>query len=50
MMYVTLANGVEVPQLAYGVYQVEPGECERCVREALEIGYRHIDTALCLVK
>ena len=45
MMYVTLANGVEVPQLAYGVYQVEPGECERCVREALEIGYRHIDTA-----
>lgn len=45
MMYVTLANGVEVPQLAYGVYQVAPGECVRCVREALEVGYRHFDTA-----
>ena len=45
MMYVTLSNGVEVPQIGYGVYQVVQDECERCVRDALEVGYRHIDTA-----
>ena len=45
MMYVTLSNGVRMPQLGYGVYQVTQGECERCVRDALEVGYRHIDTA-----
>ncbi len=45
MMYVTLSNGVRMPQLGYGVYQVTADECERCVREALEVGYRHIDTA-----
>ncbi len=45
MMYVTLSNGVKVPQIGYGVYQVTQDECERCVRDALEVGYRHIDTA-----
>ena len=45
MEYVTLANGVRMPQLGYGVYQVTQEECERCVADALEVGYRHIDTA-----
>ena len=34
-----------MPQLGYGVYQVGREECERCVSDALEVGYRHIDTA-----
>lgn len=45
MQYVTLSNGVKMPQLGYGVYQVSKEECERCVKDALEVGYRHIDTA-----
>ena len=45
MMYMELSNGVTMPQLGYGVYQVTQDECERCVRDALEVGYRHIDTA-----
>lgn len=45
MEYVTLANGVKMPQLGYGVYQVTKEECERCVLDALEVGYRSIDTA-----
>lgn len=45
MMYATLSNGVKMPQLGYGVYQVTQGECERCVSDALSVGYRHIDTA-----
>lgn len=45
MQYVTLYNGVKMPQLGYGVYQVGREECERCVSDALEVGYRHIDTA-----
>ena len=45
MEYVTLANGVKMPQLGYGVYQVTKEECERCVADALKVGYRHIDTA-----
>ena len=45
MMYVTLSNGVKMPQLGYGVYQVTQDECERCVADALAVGYRHIDTA-----
>lgn len=44
-MYATLSNGVKMPMLGYGVYQVTTNECERCVRDALEVGYRHIDTA-----
>ncbi len=45
MEYVTLSNGVKMPQLGYGVYQVTRDECERCVADALKVGYRHIDTA-----
>jgi len=45
MEYVTLANGVKMPILGYGVYQVTKEECERCVLDALKTGYRHIDTA-----
>ena len=42
---VKLRNGVEMPILGYGVYQVSPSECERCVRDAISAGYRLIDTA-----
>ena len=45
MEYVTLSNGVKMPILGYGVYQVTADECERCVLDALEAGYRSIDTA-----
>lgn len=45
MEYVTLQNGVKMPVLGYGVYQVTRDECERCVLDALEVGYRSIDTA-----
>ncbi len=45
MEYVTLSNGVKMPQLGYGVYQVTQEECERCVADALKTGYRAIDTA-----
>ena len=40
-----LSNGVEMPLLGYGVFQVSPDECERCVSDALSVGYRLIDTA-----
>ena len=42
---VKLSNGVEMPILGYGVFQVSPEECERCVSDALSVGYRMIDTA-----
>lgn len=45
MEYVTLNNGVKMPILGYGVYQVDPAECERCVLDAIDVGYRSIDTA-----
>lgn len=45
MDYVILNNGVKMPQLGYGVYQVTKDECERCVLDALKVGYRLIDTA-----
>ncbi|MDE5782568.1 MAG: aldo/keto reductase [Lachnospiraceae bacterium] len=45
MDYVKLNNGVEMPQLGYGVYQVAPDEAERCVLDAISVGYRSIDTA-----
>ena len=45
MKTIRLSNGVEMPMIGYGVYQVNPDECERCVRDALEVGYRMIDTA-----
>ncbi len=40
-----LSNGLKMPVLGYGVYQVDPQECERCVSDAVEAGYRLIDTA-----
>lgn len=45
METVKLNNGIEMPVLGYGVYLVEPDECERCVSEAIAAGYRLIDTA-----
>ncbi len=45
MKNVKLNNGVEMPILGYGVYQVDPAECERCVLDAISVGYRSIDTA-----
>ncbi|WBU37971.1 aldo/keto reductase [Homoserinibacter sp. YIM 151385] len=40
-----LNDGTEIPQLGVGVFKVDPGETERIVADALELGYRHIDTA-----
>lgn len=45
MEYRLLNNGVKMPVLGYGVYQVDPAECERCVSDAISVGYRLIDTA-----
>lgn len=45
MEYVTLNNGVKMPILGYGVYQVTNEECEQCVLDAISVGYRSIDTA-----
>lgn len=45
MEYVTLNNGIKMPMLGYGVYQVSSDECERCVLDAIDVGYRSVDTA-----
>ena len=45
MDYISLNNGVKMPVLGYGVFQVPPQEAERCVADALSVGYRLIDTA-----
>lgn len=45
MESVKLNNGIEMPILGYGVFQVSPEECERCVLDAISVGYRLIDTA-----
>ena len=45
MQNIRLNNGVEMPILGYGVFQVPPQEAERCVSDALSVGYRLIDTA-----
>ena len=45
MQTVKLNNGIKMPVLGYGVYQVSNEECERCVLDALCVGYRSIDTA-----
>ena len=42
---VILNNGVKMPVIGYGVYLVNPSECAKCVKEAIEVGYRKIDTA-----
>ncbi len=45
MEYVTLNNGVKMPVLGYGVYQTPPEQTQRCVLDAIHVGYRSIDTA-----
>ena len=45
MEYVTLNNGVQMPKLGFGVFQIAKEDCERCVLDAIKVGYRHIDTA-----
>ena len=45
METIKLSNGLEMPLLGYGVFQVPPQEAERCVSDALSVGYRMIDTA-----
>ncbi len=45
MKTISLRNGIIMPMIGYGVYQVDPAECERCVSDALKVGYRMIDTA-----
>lgn len=45
MNTITLNNGVKMPQMGYGVFQVNSAECERCVLDAISAGYRLIDTA-----
>jgi len=42
---ITLNDGTTIPQLGFGVFKVDPDETERIVSDALEVGYRHIDTA-----
>ena len=46
MEYITLSNGVAMPMLGYGCFLVSPEECERCVTDAIDVGYRAIDTAV----
>ncbi len=45
MKEIILNNGVKMPVLGYGVFLVDPKECERCVTDAIDTGYRMIDTA-----
>lgn len=45
MKTITLNNGVEMPLLGFGVFQIAPQDCEKAVRNALDVGYRMIDTA-----
>lgn len=42
---ITLNNGIEIPQVGFGTFQVDPDETQRTVEAAIEVGYRHIDTA-----
>ena len=45
MEYITLNNGIKMPKLGYGVYQTPPEDTQRCVLDAIDVGYRSIDTA-----
>lgn len=45
MEFVTLNNGIKMPILGYGVFQIDPKETQRCVEDAISVGYRSIDTA-----
>ena len=45
MKFITLSNGMRMPQLGYGTLQIPDEDCERCIGDALETGYRLFDTA-----
>lgn len=45
MEYATLNNGVKMPMLGYGVFQIPAEDTARCVLDAISVGYRSIDTA-----
>ncbi len=45
MDFVALSNGIKMPQIGYSVFLIDNAQCERLVREAIDVGYRHIDTA-----
>ncbi len=45
MQFITLNNGVKMPILGYGVFQIPPKDTQKCVEDALSVGYRSIDTA-----
>ncbi|SUN60686.1 aldo/keto reductase family protein [Streptococcus hyointestinalis] len=45
MKYITLNNGIQMPMLGYGVYQIPNSQTKECVLEALKVGYRLIDIA-----
>lgn len=45
MEFVTLSNGIRMPKLGFGVFMIPNDETERCVRDAIDVGYRLIDTA-----
>ena len=45
MEYATLSNGIKMPMLGYGVYQIPEADTECCVLDAISCGYRSIDTA-----
>lgn len=47
MENITLNNGVEMPRIGYGVYQLPSVITEKCVSDALSVGFRSIDTAQC---
>ena len=50
MEYVTLNNGIKMPKLGYGVYQIDSAEAERCVLNAISVGYRLIRRRLTATK
>jgi diketogulonate reductase-like aldo/keto reductase len=50
MEYVKLNNGVEMPMLGFGVYQIPAEDTKRCVLDAVSVGYRSIDTAQAYAK
>lgn len=41
----TLSNGVNIPKLGFGTWMIQDEDAARAVRDAIEIGYRHVDTA-----
>lgn len=45
MQYIKLSNNIKVPQLGFGVFQIPPEKTKKTVKQAIEVGYRHFDTA-----